>query len=444
MTERGFMVKKNLSIFAVLTGMMISLLAACEKEDPEVLDAFNNDSESRNLIVVISDLHLGADVSYAEINANLDTLRDFLEQIRVSRSVKELVIAGDLLDEWFVPASIDTYDGKDQSDFVNRIAVTNNRVIDKFNQIIQEGNILITYIPGNHDMTITEENVDRIFPGINQARDAQGLGTYSPAGCPKVAIEHGHRYNFVCSPDPVSNQDIAPGTILPPGYFFTRLAAQHVAQNCTQSTDVIHPLTPNSAGDASQAMLFQYWGIWYWWLNMFPIENYFNEKLVVTNLDGFSEAISVNDLLPYQATPGGEIKVKLFSGIQDTWISRCQRNNVPVSIPVGDAFNYAASATGTDTMAVIQYFSNPASYKRLVVFGHSHSAKIEAYENYRGEKAIYANSGTWIDHNLNGSSTMNFVIITLQSKNDNSQTYVTLYNFENEVITEMAKDSLRL
>ena len=39
---------------------------------------------------------------------------------------------------------------------------------------------------------------------------------------------------------------------------------------------------------------------------------------------------------------------------------------------------------------------------------------------------------------------MNFVIITPQSDDVDSQAVVTVYNFENEVITEMEKDSLRL
>lgn len=122
-----------------------------------------------------------------------------------------------------MPAPLDTYHGKDQADFVQRIAATNKGgVFDVLNSIIQEKKILITYVPGNHDLTITESSVELVLPGgINQARDPElGLGTYSPAGYPEIAVEHGHRYNFFCAPDPFSNQDIAPGTILPPGYFF--------------------------------------------------------------------------------------------------------------------------------------------------------------------------------------------------------------------------------
>lgn len=203
--------------------------ASCEKEKSQsFVDVFNTGSRTRNLIVVISDMHLGANLAYVEINQNLKPLEYFLNRIKTSKNVKELVIAGDLLDEWFVPTDVDTYEGKDQADFVQRIAAVNKEVIDVLNSIIQEGTVLVTYVPDNHDLTITAKNVDLILPGINQARDKNlGLGTYSPTGYPQIAIEHGHRYNYFCAPDPFSNQNVAPGTIMPPGYFFTRIATQH-------------------------------------------------------------------------------------------------------------------------------------------------------------------------------------------------------------------------
>ena len=57
----------------------------------------------RTQLVVISDLHMGADMAYSEFNNNRTPLVNFLGQVRESPTVKELVIAGDLLDEWFVP-----------------------------------------------------------------------------------------------------------------------------------------------------------------------------------------------------------------------------------------------------------------------------------------------------------------------------------------------------
>jgi UDP-2,3-diacylglucosamine pyrophosphatase LpxH len=434
---------------AIISMIFLSLFLSCEKSNPvsttdSGINPFSNGYNERNMIVVISDLHLGADLTYAECNTNRAPLKKLLEQIRVAKDVKELVIAGDLFDEWFVPATTDTYQGRDQTDFVERIAIANRDVIDAFNRIIQDGNILVTYVPGNHDLTITAENVNRIFPGINQARDnEQGLGTYSPADMPLLAIEHGHRYNFFCAPDPISNQDIAPGTIMPPGYFFTRIATLHVIQNCRTAGDTIAAVTPNTSGDESQELAFAYWYIWKSLMTALPVENKFSDKIILTNIDGFKSTFSINDFMPYQSNAGGFIYMNVYKGIQDTWNERQTLNHVPVNIPAREAILNAASNSQTDNQAVIQYFLNPGSNKRIVIFGHTHDAKIISSLNYNGLKSIYANSGTWIDHNNVATTTMNFVVITPQNANVSSQTYVKVYNFEGEVVTKMAADSLR-
>ena len=408
-------------------------------------EPFSNGGNERNMIVVISDIHLGADLAYAECKNNLPSLEKLLKQLKASPNVSELVIAGDLLDEWFVPAPINTYQGKDQADFVQRVAATNKGVFDALNCIIQEKKILVTYVPGNHDLTVTEANVDLILPGINQKRDPeQGLGTYSPVGYPKIAIEHGHRYNIFCAPDPISNQDIAPGTILPPGYFFTRIAALCISQGFPKEGWSVPVVTPNTAADESQNLLFAYWKMWEWTMNTFKIKNKFDEKIIVTNVNGFTGSFSVDDILPYQASPGGFIDVNLYKGIQDSWKQRQVRNRVPVDIPTHQAIVGSAVASEMDSEAEKQYFLNPASDVRIVVFGHTHAPTMKASANHLGQKSIYANSGTWIDHNSLDSSAMNFVVITPQDDDVSSQTFVKLYSFKNEIVTEMAADSLKL
>jgi len=407
------------------------------------IDPFVSDSNKRDLVVVISDLHLGADLAYAELNDNSKPLENFLEKARVSPNIKELVIAGDLVDEWFVPATVDTYQGKDQASFVKRIAETNKKVFDAFNRIIEEGKIKVTYIPGNHDLTITAQQIESVLPGIAQARDnVQGLGTYSPADLPQIAIEHGHRYNFFCAPDPISNQSRAPGTIMPPGYFFTRIAALHVQEQCKTPGDTIPNVVPNSSGDESQNLLYGYWKDWQFTLNSFPVTNKFDEKIITTNVDGFVGNYAINDLLPFQATPGGTLDVNLYKGIQDTWKERQKINNVAIDIPTERAIELVADPKESDNQATIQYFTNPASDKRIVIFGHTHVAKIIASENLGGKKTIYANSGTWIDRNAD-NTTANFVVISPQSSDPSSQTTVKLYNFQGEVVTKMAEESLR-
>jgi UDP-2,3-diacylglucosamine pyrophosphatase LpxH len=421
----------------------LSLMASCENNQAPVRLP-DDGSDGANQIVVISDLHLGADISYAEINQNRTPLVHFLNQLSESHSVKELVIAGDLLDEWFVPATTETYAGRDQADFVQRIASTNREVVDAFNRIIWGGKIRVTYVPGNHDLTITAENVESILPGIHQARDdVQGLGTYSPEDHPEIAIEHGHRYNFFCAPDPISNSSVAPGSILPPGYFFTRIATLHVVQQCTAAGDTIPRVTPNPAGGESQTLAYVYWSIWKALMQDLPITNRFDDKIIMTNVNGFTETYAVTDLMPFQQPAGGFIDMNLFKGSLDTWDQRQTLNHVAVHIPTMRALTDATLASGTDIQATIQYFSNPSSNVRIVVFGHTHEAKILAAANSAGLKCLYANSGTWIDHNKN-KTTMNFVVITPQRTDSASVTKVKLCNFEGEVMTEVAADSVRL
>jgi len=229
---------------------------------------------------------------------------------------------------------------------------------------------------------------------------------------------------------------------MPPGYFFTRIAALHVLQKYPQLGDTMRVVTPNIPGDESQNLLFAYWKLWEWAINYLPIKEKFDEKIIVTNVNGFTKTYAVNDLLPYQQTAGGQLDVNLFKGIQDTWNQRQIRNKVAVHIPVAQAITKASSAEETDNQATVQYFMNPDSDKRIVIFGHTHVANIRSSDNYKGQKSIYANSGTWIDRNPN-LTTMNFIVITPQSAHASSQTYVQLYNFEGEVVTKMAEDSLR-
>ena len=439
-----------MKIIVRLSSVLLMLLffwvqTSCKKSDTSDpgINPFSNGGSERNMILVISDLHLGADLSYAECKNNLGPLEKLLNQVKAAPNVKELVIAGDLVDEWFVPATTDTYQGKDQADFVKRLAATNKGVFDAFNSIIQQGNILVTYVPGNHDLTITAANIESILPGINQARDnVLGLGTYSPVSCTKIAIEHGHRYNFFCAPDPVSNQDIAPGTILPPGYFFTRIGALCKIQNHPVAGDTIPLVTQNSSGAESQDLLYRYWKKWSLTARMFPITNRFSEAIIHTNVNGFTGNYSVNDLIPYQSVAGGMISVNRYSGIQDNWEARQTLNNVPIHISTAEAIDSVISNTETDHQAILQYFMNPASDKRIVVFGHTHEPKIIASLSYDNKKCVYANSGTWIDNNPN-KTTMNFVVITPQSVDASSLTFVKLYNFENEIVTKMAEESLR-
>ena len=158
-----------------------------------------SNNNNRDKIVIISDLHLGNDLSYSENVAHLGRLEQFLKEVRSSGTIKELILGGDIFDEWYIPTRTDTYEGGTQADFIRKTVAANQKIFDALNSIISDGKIKLTYIPGNHDMGITPENVDIALPGVNQARDSlgkYGIGTYHPEGYPQIAIEHGHRYEI--------------------------------------------------------------------------------------------------------------------------------------------------------------------------------------------------------------------------------------------------------
>ncbi len=384
----------------------------------------------RSVVVVISDIHLGMDDRYAETQKNRAPLIDFLQKLRRAPNIKELVIAGDLVDEWFIPAGTDTYAGKTQKEFAQRVAENNKGVVDAFNDIIKDGKIKVTYVPGNHDLLISSESIQTVFPGMAEARDVRGLGAYTPDGHPEIAIEHGHRYNFFCAPDPISNKEIAPGSILPPGYFFTRIATLSVVEGKPESSKIRPTVVPNSLGE-SQNLEFIYWQVWEALMNELPIKEDFEEKIIRTNIDGFTETYAMSDLIPRQAKEGGVIDVNLFKGIQDTWDERQELNGVAVKIPVADALMKAASSAETDNQAVVQYFRNPASDKRIVIFGHTHESRVIPSETHDGKSAVYVNSGTWIDKNA--TPTMTFVVIAPQGSSRHAGLYH--YSYEGAITT---------
>ena len=176
-------------------------------------------------------------------------------------------------------------------------------------------------------------------------------------------------------------------------------------------------------------------------MTAFPVNGGFDEKIIKTNIDGFTENYSISDLMPSQISAGGYINMKMYKGSLATWDERQELNRVSVKIPIKEALIEAGSGAETDAQAVVQYFKNPNSDKRIVVFGHTHEPRIIPSENLKGQKTIYANSGTWIDVNPK-FPTMTFVVITPQG-NSSVPLYLSLFYYSPDgTITKMDTQSL--
>ncbi len=182
----------------------------------------------KDKVVVVSDIHLGVLDKYSEDVKNRTVFIEFLKRLQNTTDVGELVIASDFLDEWYLPLTYPAY--SDSNKFYWQVVKNNQAFFDELNALMAKG-IKLTYVPGNHDMTLEGDILDKALPGINQARDVNGLGKCVTGIRDEIVIEHGHRYDVFSAPDSVSNKEItgnAP-SILPPGYFYARIAAREEA-----------------------------------------------------------------------------------------------------------------------------------------------------------------------------------------------------------------------
>lgn len=444
--------------FLLLVALAFTL-ASCNSDDKELSNnPFDSISESsnneRDKIVVISDLHLGNDLAYSENVKHLERLEQFLNEVRSSSTVKELILGGDILDEWYIPTRTDTYGSGSQADFVRKSVAANQGVFNVLNGIIKDGKIKLTYIPGNHDMGISAENINIAMPGVNQARDTDGksaVGTYNPDGYEQIAIEHGHRYDFFSAITPNANESEAPGAILPPGYFFARIAANSFTDPTTiEAATKVPDVTLNNESDPEQKSKSIYYTLWRKVMTkVIYVKDNFNEPIIKTNIGNYTKTYAINDILPKNATDGS-IQMNLYNGLftQANWDARQKYNNVKSMTAINEAIVGSLETEFIDKQADVQYFQNSKSKVRLVVFGHTHLPKIQSYTNSNGEPCIYVNSGTWEDQKTRDKNAaidqdvinMNFVVIApIKSNKQNLQVALYKYNRGEHLLVDSKK-----
>lgn len=408
----------------------MTLLASCKS------NSFDNgcDSASRDKVVVISDLHLSGDIACTRTLEHLPRLVEFLKEVRKSQTVKEIVIAGDLFDEWYVPTRQEN--GDTQTAMLGRIAESNKAVFKALNAIIKEGKIKVTYIPGCSDMSADVAAVESVLPGIVQARDnGTMLGSYSPEGLPEVVIEHGNRYDFYAAP--MSSE--ATSETVPPAYFMARLMADSYSDSpSTPSEATVMPITvPGEKADTEQQARYAYYLGWYNHLTRKAyVKDSLNSKIINTATGNMSGVFAIADLIPMN-NPDGNIEMNLYPTIcnDSVWIKRQSDNGVSVKCSATDAATGSLNPDYIDRQAKIQYFKNDTQNARVVVFGHTHTPTIiKNFTNTQGRECIYANSGSWTDMPVRPGETaeqdacnMDFVIVTPSAGHDSIN--VELYQY---------------
>lgn len=368
----------------------------------------------RDKIVVISDLHLGIKDDYAETLANRPLLVAFLQQLQNTKDVRELVIAGDFLDAWFLPVYYPSY--TDENQFYKAVVANNQDVFDALNQIIKAG-IKLVYVPGNHDLTMEAATLQEAIPDIVQVSDAQGLGTYYTGDRNEIAVEHGHRYDVFSAPDSITNAELCGNedTILPAGYFYARYAATWVLEgrpSVAKDLPVVTAVPDKS--DVDQYGAFAYYSaLKDISARMTPNEP-LDEKIFDMHIAGFDDSYTYLDFYPAQQADGSISAPVLFKNIQRTWQERQTLNNVEEQNSFLEAVAGALDSEYYYAQAKRQYLENQSKDVDVVVFGHTHVPVYRLTEDGK----YYINDGTWIDDNTDyPDATRIFTVISTGEKN---------------------------
>lgn len=396
----------NNSPAATASGAASTQLAATDHDSSTPL--WEADAKP-NKVVVISDLHLGIADNISETVENRTLLVKFLQQLHATADVSELVLNGDIFDDWYLPLSYLAY--SDPVAFYEAIFKTNSEVIDELNHLIESG-VKVIYVPGNHDMLLDSGTLKKALPGIEQARDTNGLGVYLTGERNEIAIEHGHRYDLFSAPDTLSNAQLtgSSDTILPPGYFYARFAASWVLQGRPPIKKMYPVITrvPDKS-DADQFGAYLYYRVLEdQFGRITPIER-FEDKVFDLKIAGFNDQYTVKDFYPAELEDGTISAPTLFMNFQRTWVERQELNKVKIKTPYSDAIMGVTSYEYYFKQAALQHLENTAESVDLVVFGHTHKPDYHELDNGK----IYINEGTWIDYNTNfPQAARTFAVIT--------------------------------
>ena len=373
--------------------------------------AQDSNAAERNRLIFISDLHMNVDANYSWLVDHRDDLAQFLNGVNTRDDVAELVILGDLLDNWVTPL-IDPPQA-----FADILAASNNAgIVAALKAVCRNPNIKVTYVTGNHDMLSFEDQnkvIANAFPGMNIVSEAPGLGAYTKDDV--IWAEHGHPYCLFNAPDTWS----LTGSHLPMGYFISRLAASKAASTgqVTTTPDLLDLFLKSPSerlkylkqskglqkedgetGDIfDDAVIIAVFNAIALWSGNWPWSQF-----IMNHLDGYSIDPSVEDVAFTYDT--------IFSG----WPTR--QNRVSQVEAVWNDLGSLISAANL-------IFEMPDSLKdkypfkpRIVLFGHTHQAAFQYHS--ADVDTLYADTGTWID-----SNPMTWVEIQITAGNDRQKVY---------------------
>jgi len=373
-------------------------------------------STQRNAILCISDIHMGeyraVTENYCWFSKNKDALVDLLDYVITGNEVRQLVILGDLFDEWVIPYRtfpFDTAAGiNDSRGYFLSVANSpvNLPIIDKLRAIASSNNIQLVYIPGNHDMLLTQSILEEIIPGVVWQGNITGLGNYSPVD--EIIMEHGHRFDFFNCPQPLVNA----GHMLPPGFFISRLQAEGLKEHAGSLLKEGYSTNGSVEFLLAWTLAFEYVRAQFS-MTVHPD----SVNILMNGIDGYTNPFSFNG-----------IRDRYAVSIENQWPATQTQNAVPVQMPVAMAI-----LDGNMDMffaSTYEYMSSVAPKKyKMAVFGHTHNPELKVYPSGKNHQGIYANTGSWVNAELSSKPVRTYLMIWPGKWTGSDLDIVSLYQY---------------
>ena len=320
--------------------------------------------------VVVSDVHIGNDARTCWYRSTLHGpyLAALLDYVIAHASgddpVTKLVILGDLFDFW-------TYAPEVQPPTIEEIIKANKSILGKGGKLAQavaavNGNAV--YLHGNHDIGVTQADLDKLPLGDHRLTLLDDL-VVDDSG---LVLTHGHLFTMFNAPDERYPNDV------PVGHFVTRAIGQYLETTLAPGQTAADLSNQGSPYGFDLASFIP--ALW---------DDLSSPSVTSSLLDYIAARCGLSETAPIAMADGSTMTIadakKKYDGLWDAWVARYGGGEVGETV--------AAKAAQADYEGTyIAWFSQKAAFDNSAsgaVTGHTHFPK----EGIDNSACLYVNCG---------------------------------------------------
>jgi UDP-2,3-diacylglucosamine pyrophosphatase LpxH len=344
------------------------------------------DEAKRTKRYFISDIHLTDDDSHAAKQEGkpypyswigedrINLLAGFLDKLAADPTTRDVVILGDLFDNWVCPAE----QSPPKFDAIIG-AKANKEVIVALNNVVSKGAGLF-YVYGNHDMLMDGADLENAVKGIKVIGSGQKSGAFING---RLIAEHGHKYCLMNAPATDKT-----ASYLPSGHFITRIVTQRTAvtgEKVNQFAEFCGVVTEALGHPADPLVEDVLFGMG----RKSGMDK--TSPIMMSGIDNTPGSVTLGD------------RVDRYGNDYDSWGGK---NGVTAHIALD---NDMARIGGNLYRGADEVYLAKKTHN-IVIFGHTHYPELRPYPLYNvnidgngvqqmldERETIYANCGSWVD-----------------------------------------------